>query len=572
MNRSPSDLRIRSAVRLLGSAALIALLSGCATTSEPNIQTASVSTTAETSKSGRKTLVSHLKERSRQKASEPLPGNGAPASLGTDAIETASTAVDDATEALATAPIDESTVAPTSTARAIEAAKSRSQGNRKTLFGWLSKGRDKTSGTTDPVTTAAVPNGEDVGLKGEEDNSLSEIVQQTLSTNPDIRIADAQLDDARAAVEIERSATRPEVDLIVQTGVENVYSESSANEAGHRSEMNVAVNHVLFDFGSRDRAIDRRNILVESAKLRKQDKNQEISLKVVEAYLDYRRSVDLLAAAGKNVSEHERIVRLVQLNEEGGNASVADVKRAETRLEAAKSERISLSNAQEDAVAAFRRLTGVSPEDVAAPKELAPEGKVRELKDLETLIRSNPQLRSVLADRRSLEEQWMQQHKTARPEIYLRGEANYKNNAGGDTGLTSDVKGMIGFRVKLFDGGRRDSTLEQIDARIRETDARHEKLYRELLQQMEQNNQALATSTEKQAFLDDQVDAAERAMALYREQFEAGERTPFELLDAQRDVYRARSELINHRYDAAASIYRNLRLNGSLTTQMMLFQ
>jgi outer membrane protein, adhesin transport system len=174
-------------------------------------------------------------------------------------------------------------------------------------------------------------------------------------------------------------------------------------------------------------------------------------------------------------------------------------------------------------------------------------------------------LRSMMADKRSLESQWLQQTSALRPEFFVRGEANYKMNVSGDTGLGSDFKGMVGFRLKLFDGGRRQQTLEQIDARIAEADARHTKLYRELLQQMEQNNQALSTGEEQTGLLEEQLAASNRAVELYQEQFEAGERSPFELLDAQRDAYKANGELINHRYDAAASIYRNLRLNGGLT-------
>ncbi|MGL4406397.1 MAG: TolC family protein [Notoacmeibacter sp.] len=514
-----------------------------------------------------RTLIDHLKTRSTNAPS------GAAALPSQVSAETAPASVSQektgAVKAAATPDYAESIDATTP----FEPRATRFSGEkRSTLLGWLSsKGPSADQSANENIDTAtktasletagAAPSG-----KGSKASlSLAKIVGKTLETNPDILIVDAQEKDAKIAVQIEKTALLPEVDLIVQSGKENTNTESASSENVHRSEMNISVEHVLYDFGARKNAIGRREVLLDSARLRRQDKNEEISLQVIEAYLEYRRNSDLLDAAAKNMAAHQKIVQLVVLNEKGGNATVADVKRAETRFEAAKTDQLAIANRKKDAVAAFRRLTGSDPETVKSPVELAPKGKTRELKDIQKLIGANPLLRSMSADKRSLESQWQQQQSTLRPEIYLRGEANYKLNVAGDTGLASDFKGMLGMRLKLFDGGRRYRMLDQIDSRIEEADARHAKLYRELLQQMEQNNQALSTGEEKQKLLQEQMAASNQAMELYQEQFQAGERTPFEVLDAQRDTYKAQGELINHRYDAAASVYRNLRLNGGLS-------
>lgn len=507
---------------LLSMTALIAL-AGCSTSAKDNVTTGSITAQSSAVSGERKTLFSQMKKPSAERKQADKP----------------------------------KTQTKTKTAKKRKSFLSRlgNGGNgRKTLFG-----------KRDPIVTGSVSANGNLDMDAPVSDDLAGVVRETLMTNPDVAIAAAQQEDARLAVEVEEAGRKPEVTLTALTGVENIYDEDTATEGVNRRELNVSVSHVLYDFGASKNAVKRREDLLESAKLRRADKDEEIALQVIEAYLNYSHSSELLAAAASNVAAHERILRIVALNEENGNATVADVKRVETRLEQAKSERLNQANAQEDAVAAFRRLTGVAPDRISGPKRLAPESKAQQFEEIEEIIHANPRLRSLIADRQSLEKQLKTQRAQLRPELFLAGEVNYKNDVGGDTGLGANVKGMVGVRVKLFDGGKRRRQAEQISARIDEAEARHRKLYRELLQQMEQNNQALSTGQEKTAFLEQQLAASNKAMNLYQQQFEAGERSAFELLDAQKDSHRAKGELINHRYEAAASVYRNLRLKGSLT-------
>lgn len=559
-------LRTKRILGLLGCMSAIALLPACASLQKSPMTTGSISAQSSSTRAPARTLLEHLNTRSQDTSSSKKTALiSAPADGNLPVDQEAKTAAIETTGTSAAIMADDEIAAPS------KRSQWHLEENRTTLLGWLSG--KKTSGkisADSSIKTGSIAGSSDEPLSKDSKGrtTLANVVGSTLETNPDILIVGAQEKDAKIAIQIEKTALLPEVDLLVQSGKENSYTQAGGNEDVHRSEMNISVEHVLYDFGARKNAIGRREILLDSAKLRRLDKNEEISLQVIEAYLEYRRNSELLDAAANNLQAHDKIVRLVKLNESGGNATVADVKRAETRFESAKTDQLSLASKRKDAVAAFRRLTGADPESVKSPLELAPKGKTRELKDIERLIASNPLLRSMNADKQSLESQWQQQQSTLRPEIFVRGEANYKLNVAGDTGLGSDFKGMLGLRLKLFDGGRRYRMLDQIDTRIEEADARKSKLYRELLQQMEQNNQALATGAEKEGLLQEQLSASKGAMELYQEQFKAGERTPFEVLDAQRDAYKAQGELINHRYDSAAAVYRNLRLNGGLSAAL----
>lgn len=424
---------------------------------------------------------------------------------------------------------------------------------------------------TDSITTGSIGNPKGSQEKGyfrkSGKLSLTDVVSLTLNTNPEVDIAKAQELDAEIGIEIEKAAYHPQVDLTATIGPEHVYSESASSYVTDRGEVNLLVEQKLYDFGKTKNAVERRRLLHESATLRKSDTREKIALEVMTAYLGYLRQSDLTASSARNVRAHQRMENLVRMNAEGGNGTAADVKRIETRLDAAQNDKLQNDDRLEDSIAAFKRLTEMDPSRVLRPRRLAAVTLNNEY-SIEAMVYNNPRLLSTAADQRSLEKQLAHQKATLYPEFFAQSEMTYKHNVSGETGEGSEVKGLVGMRFRLYDGGKRRRLIDQINARIREANARHRKTYRELVQEAEQNRQALRTSREKTGFLSDSVQAARKVINVYEDQFKAGKRTPFEMLDAQRDLYRAEQDAINHRYDTAITKYKNLRIQGKLADHL----
>ncbi|MEO0328949.1 MAG: TolC family protein [Pseudomonadota bacterium] len=404
---------------------------------------------------------------------------------------------------------------------------------------------------------------------GKENNlGFQSVIQHTISTNPDILIVDAQSEDARIGIEIEKTSFLPTLDLSASTGRENTYSESKIYENIQRDEVSLVLQQTLYDFGARKNAVKRQEVLHKSAQLRKSDTTEQVTFEVLRAYLNYLRESDLVNSSARNVGAHKDIVKLIGVREEGGDATLADVKKAETRLDTANSQKLENQNRLKDSITTFKRMTELDPSKVKRPNYLIRRFNPKVAGNVETAILNNPRLQSISADRESLEYQLKQQKAAMLPELFALGEANFKSNAAGDTGVVEDVKAMVGLRVRLYDGGKKMRTAEQIEARIMEADARHQKAYRELTAELEQNEQTLTTNRDKSKFLSDSLTSAKKVTQLYSQQFESGSRTPFELLDAQRDLYKAEQEVINHRYDSALAGYNAMRIQGNLVAYL----
>ncbi len=394
--------------------------------------------------------------------------------------------------------------------------------------------------------------------------TLRQAVERTLDTNPDVGIARAREQDARAGIKVARAGYMPQVDLEVSTGDENVYSETTQELHTHRSEASLQLNQTIYDFGKTQGAVARREALYESAILRRRDKSEEVAFDVVGAYLEVLKQSDLAAAARRNVKAHADMAKLIIISEEEGNATLADVKRVQTRLDSARSAVLDIENNQQTAMSAFKRITDIDARRLKRPKSIsAALGRVKK-SDIDLVARNNHALRAVVADQDSLDEQFRQQRAKRYPELFASAQANYKDNLSGPTGTNMDMRAMVGFRVKLFDGGARSGTEEQIRARQMEAKLKYQKTYRELVQNLGDNAQSIHSADEKAKFLTDSVSAARKVVSLSTEQFRNADKSPFELLDAQLDLYAAEVEVIGNRYDAATATFSNLRLRGEL--------
>ncbi len=394
--------------------------------------------------------------------------------------------------------------------------------------------------------------------------TLREAVETTLDTNPDVGIARAREQDAKAGIKVARAGYMPKVDLEMSSGEENIYSETAQELYTHRSEASLQINQTIYDFGKTGGAVARREALYESAILRRRDKSEEVAFEVVSAYLEVLKQSDLAAAARRNVKSHMDMARLIGISEEEGNATLADVKRVQTRLDSAKSAVLDIENNQQTAMSAFKRITDIDARRLKRPKVIsAALGRVKQ-GDIDLVARNNHALRAVVADQESLNQQFRQQRAKRYPELFASAQANYKDNLSGPTGTNMDMRAMVGFRVKLFDGGAGAGTEEQIEARQLEAKLKYQKTYRELVQNLDDNAQSIHSADEKAKFLSDSVGAARKVVSLSQEQFLNADKSPFELLDAQLDLYKAEVDLIGNRYDAATATFSNLRLRGEL--------
>ena len=396
--------------------------------------------------------------------------------------------------------------------------------------------------------------------------TLKEVLIYTLTNNPDIGIALWQTEDARYAIRVAKAPFLPTVDLNASTGLENNYIEDAGGTNGvKRREAGIRFTQRLYDFGRSAQLLKRVRALHQSSELAYNDTVESTVFSAVNTYLILLGATEQLENALANVKEHEDIFRLVEINYEGGNTSEASLRRAQTRLDRARTASIDAENFRETAINDFRRVTGLQPDLIAEPSIDVSQALVLNDQTVDDILTANFELQSFVRDGNSIKHQIKAARRTNLPEFTLELFGRYQDNVLGNTEGSTEGRAMLTARWNLYDGGATSSRVKQLRAREKENQQRVIKLRNELRQEAANIITVLRTTNNKRQIFDEQVVSSRRVVELYSKEFEAGRRTLLELLDAQADFAEAREGSIANKYENLSASFASLRFQNNLT-------
>jgi len=399
--------------------------------------------------------------------------------------------------------------------------------------------------------------------------NLYMVALHALKNNPSINIARWQAEGAKAAVGISKAKGRFTMDYAFSTGPEAAY-DSAADELDFyhiRSEASLTLKQLIYDFGKVKETISWSEALELAAQKRLADKISKILYDVSDIYLKVLEQDLLIANSYANERAHKETYRLVNLSEQGGNATKADVQKAFTRLEGAKTQTLDLLSARQRSASEFRRISGLEPSNLKAP--LTNNNVELKISDMIRYFEINPKMQAILIDSKSLEHQKTALERAYLPALTLEGTAGVKQNIGSESPIAADARLILALRGNLYDGGSKKAKIAQLNARINENNARYYKEQYKVENEVHDSVRILKTAKTKRSSIQKRIRASEDVVRLYTEQFKAGERGIFELLDAQQELFAARGEQIKNRYDVLRAQYSAQRITGKLIPNLL---
>ncbi|MCC2113734.1 MAG: TolC family protein, partial [Hyphomicrobiales bacterium] len=404
--------------------------------------------------------------------------------------------------------------------------------------------------------------------------SLSDAVARAVTLHPRVGINRARADQALYGVDIAKAAGMPKVEAKLGAGENTVSTYDHMNDnlfkdgtglSSIRIDAGISVRQTLYDFGVIKNDVARSEAVHDAETLKLLDRAEEIALETVNAYLRILEQRELVALADEHVAAHERLAKIVKQNEEDGNSTVADVERIAARLVDVKTERTNLDNDLQSALDRFKRLARTEPGRLSRPSVSQNAMPPTSQAAVERAVQNNPRLLSLEKAIDALNRELDSQMAKFKPKVEVELEGTTKNYLDTQARTEFDVRGMLVLSHKLYDGGERRSYAEQIQARIDENEMRYTDTRDEVEADLRQNYRSIDSSRRKLKSLREGAASSTKVRELYLEQFKAGERTIFELLDSQSAYYMAKRELINNQFDEMRSIYEILRSMGMLT-------
>ena len=196
--------------------------------------------------------------------------------------------------------------------------------------------------------------------------SMRQVVEATLKSNPRVLAADAQRRAAAQDVAQVRARYFPSVDLNLAGGKEHTDSPQSRALGAdavslNRRENGVVVNQMLFDGKQVSNEIDRLNARLDVAAKRLAEVREEVALRAVEVYLDVLRNRRLVRLAEENVGAHLSTEKKISQRVSGGVSQRSDLQQAQGRVALARSALSARAGALRESEANFRTTVGSPP-------------------------------------------------------------------------------------------------------------------------------------------------------------------------------------------------------------------
>ena len=452
--------------------------------------------------------------------------------------------------------------------------------------------------TRNKNATAAAPNaiaapGTDVataqqtGFGVERVWGLAELAATALEANPATRESWQRARAAAAREQKALAAYGPDIgveagaDYFQVPGMAFGYGSNAPPDREFRFTPQVYASWLLLDFGRRDADTDRARAELASANMSHDRTIQRVVVEVQRAYFKLESALGLRTAAEQDVVAARSVLKATEAKLKLGLATRPDTLIARQAfaqtLYKLEKRRADVFVAEGD----LRTRTGF-PATVAIPIDMAAESDLPPMLTMgidgiiDQALASRPDLASAVLDLRAREAEVRRAQAEYLPEVITRGTAGYGLYNYEVTGFEIQGQGwgfdgqiFVGGKWLLYDNGARDAALFEAGANRAASAAR---LAQSRLNAADEVWRAYYTLQSDRAQYDaakallvsaiDTFDAVKRA-------YELGLSTLPELLDAEHDLFQARSLRIETRSDLLCSsanlIYASGAGPGSVT-------
>jgi len=396
--------------------------------------------------------------------------------------------------------------------------------------------------------------------------TLQEAVSVGLQKSPDYGQA-AQ--DSLAAKQVTFQAmglNLPSLNLQGETGSEHeqFLGIQPQNVDMWHSRGTLSLTQLLFDGWGTWSQIHGQKAREESAAKHAGEVAEFSGLDSVQAFLDVLRQRELLQIARSNVDAHLKILDTITAGAKAGTMTEGDVAQIQARLSQARATVASSEENLRQAESLFSQKIGDTPGDLAAPD--VPQSKLQSnVNDaVQDALLHNPTLIVTKSDIKATEMDQVGATSLMYPHVDIEANGSVGDNLAGVPGNNQSATILAVARWNLYHGGADKARMQET---LHRTASAKEKRKQTLLQVEKDTRDTWAGMVSAQDRAKDykeQATASEKVVSVYLDQFTIGRRTLLDVLDAQNELFLARSNSMDATYAGQFAVYRLLALEGHL--------
>jgi len=302
---------------------------------------------------------------------------------------------------------------------------------------------------------------------------------------------------------------------------------------------------------------------------------QELILRVATRYFAVLGARDNLAFVRADKEVLQRTLDQAQQRFEVGLAAITDTLKAQAAYDISISDEISAEQLLADSQEALRELTGSLPDTLEILSDQIPL-LVPEPTDQDQWVRSaieqNPLMLAAQAATETAKQEIQVQNSGHYPSLDMVAGFSYRDNSFGGVISQERNDSSVGLELNLplYQGGAVTSRTRQQRSLYEQAVEEQEQQYRATERQTRDNYRGIVSGISRVSALKRAIESNEKAYEAAKSGFDVGTRDIVDVLDAQRELLRARRDHARSRYDYLLSTLRLKQAAGILDEEDLL--
>ncbi len=401
--------------------------------------------------------------------------------------------------------------------------------------------------------------------------TLKESVVEVLDTNP---VVQERLKNYRATQQdltVSESEYYPRLDLRATAGYNdpgNLNSDIAFEKEYNNYESSLVLTQNIFDGFSTMHKVGHQETRVLAAAYNYLEVASDTVFEMTQAYLNVIRGRELLAISNENVQINMRIYKKIKDLYNAGLTTDSEVKKIQAFLSLARSNLTVQKNNTRDTEYTFRRVLGRMPN----PSQM--ELPLKDLRMPESIqratmyaVENNPSILVSKYNVKGAQELWKQREKEYYPTVDLEVSQNYNDASKIPNGYDQQddrFRARLVLNYNLFRGGADRAEARKQISKVHQEIETKRTLKRQVIEGLNLSWNAYEMIGAQLHDLRDYKMYSEQTLALYKDEYDLGQRSLLDLLQSQNDVINARMQVTNAQYDLKFAKYRILDAMGLL--------
>jgi adhesin transport system outer membrane protein len=396
---------------------------------------------------------------------------------------------------------------------------------------------------------------------------LAHYVRQTLRRNPQVFQMEAESRASEYRVGEARAGFRPRLTLSSNLALEQQTIETSSADNRFKQSLGQARLSIPLYDKTLTAQLDQRLASSVGSDWRLTDTREQLMLRTVEAYIELVRNTNLVKLAQENLKILRQYVAQIKdiANSDLGRAS--DLPAAVARVALAESVLTSRLGKLESARVTWRQLTGLTADqDLVNP----PPVKLPETVDamVAQAFEFNPVLQLAQAELQTARRGVDVAKAPYRPRVSAELLAKAGSDWGGVLGRQSSTYAGVSLEWMAFSGNAEHYSQQAALEGVFAAQASADRVRDELRARVEQTWFELQASNASLRSFEDYARNAQLMVDASKNQFKIGRRSLLEVLNAETELFTARSNIESTLQDLKIAAWRLHGLQGRIQAEL----